>query len=271
MVFESILKPKEAERHPLEVFLYAIVVTSVSIWVAYFVFPAIASHLFLFLIAIATIPMIFRLLQEEEEYAEKYSITERSFLQEHMRVIKVYTYFFLGVLVAASLWYTFLPQKLSDILFDAQIRETARLGAAVSGVGDFLAIFFNNAKVALIAFVMSFFYGTGAIWVLSWNASVIAVWVGKAARAIAAPGIAGASAAYAYALPTSLLKIALHGIPEILAYFFAGIGGGILTVGMLRGKHDSKIIADAFLLFGIAIGLLALGAALETWVTPAIR
>lgn len=265
MVFEALLRPEEAEKHPWEMFLYAILVTSISLWVSYYIFPAAASVVFLFFITIALLPIVYRLLQEEEDIAEKAAVTTKTFWEEHEHVIAVYVAFFLGVLMAAAFWYVLLPEEVSRVMFDQQIKTTQALGAGIIGAGRFATILLNNLKVSFIAFVISFFYGTGAIFILSWNASVIAVWLGKIAKATGAYAVHPAMG-YIYSLP-SLLCIAPHGIPEIAAYFFAGIAGGILGIGMIRGKHDLRIIKDATILYlGIAVPLVVLGAAIEVGV-----
>lgn len=261
MVFEALLRPEEAERHPLEVFFYTIIVTSISIWVAYFIFPSASSIIFLFLITIALLPIVYKALQEEEEFGEKYALTEKPFLEEHEKIIKFYTAFFLGVIIAAAFWFTVLPTVYLNSMFAEQIKTTESLGAGIFATGSFIQILLNNLKVAFIAFVMSFFYGTGALFILSWNASVIAVWLGKIAKNTAYHSVSPIFG-YVAGLP-SLVCIAPHGIPEILAYFIAGIAGGILGIGMIRGKHDVRIMKDATIMFLLAVVLLFIGAAIE--------
>jgi len=111
---------------------------------------------------------------------------------------------------------------------------------------------------------MSFFFGTGALFILSWNASVIGVFVSNLAKEF--------SAKYSYSLAQghldALLSIAVHGIPEIGAYFIAGIAGGILSFGMIRGRHDFRIAKDAAALYMLSALILVFAAVLEVWVTP---
>ena len=69
-----------------------------------------------------------------------------------------------------------------------------------------------------------------------------------------------------------LIRYLLHGIPEILAYFTAGLAGGIISIAIVR--HDltkpkfKHIMLDSLdLIFGSLV-LLFLAALIEVFVTP---
>lgn len=117
-------------------------------------------------------------------------------------------------------------------------------------------------------FILSVLFGAGATLILSWNASVIAVYLGLVINKFV-PTL-GTVAAFLYGIPIGLGSIVLHGVPEILAYFFAGIAGGILSIGLLREKIMSKTFKEvckdsiAFLL--IAEFLIIIAALLEAFV-----
>ncbi len=271
MVFESIMSSKEAERHPWEMLVYGIIITSISLWIAYYIFPAAASILFLFLITLGASPLIYKVLQKEEKVDEAIDELNMGIYRQHKKTILLYTYLFLGVLIASAFWFSILPSSYLDVLFAEQISTIDALGAFNSNLG-FFGILINNVKVATISFILSFFYGTGAIFILAWNASVIAAFIGETARHVATKIIHPLANfyGYLYALPTGLLSIALHGIPEISAYFIAGIAGGILSAGIIRGKKDILILKDSLFLYSICILLLSVAALLEVFVTPLI-
>ncbi len=71
-----------------------------------------------------------------------------------------------------------------------------------------------------------------------------------------------------------LFKFTIHGVPEILAYFVAGMAGGIISVAVI--KHDfstrkfEHVVLDSADLILISIGLIVLAALLEVYITPAI-
>jgi uncharacterized membrane protein SpoIIM required for sporulation len=64
----------------------------------------------------------------------------------------------------------------------------------------------------------------------------------------------------------------LHGIPEIIAYFYGGLAGGIISVAIIK-KHykDEKffhIIFDISELLVISIMFLLIAAFIEVYITP---
>ncbi|MCK4926966.1 MAG: hypothetical protein KAS11_00730, partial [Candidatus Aenigmarchaeota archaeon] len=111
MVLESIISKREIEKRPIEMLAYSIVVTSISIWCAYIIFPTAASVVFLFLISIALVPVIYGTIKDDELKIEN---EDRSvslgFFERHGTVLKIYAYFFLGIIIATSFWYMFLPE-----------------------------------------------------------------------------------------------------------------------------------------------------------------
>jgi uncharacterized membrane protein SpoIIM required for sporulation len=127
--------------------------------------------------------------------------------------------------------------------------------------------------------LFSFIYGSGAIFILAWNASVIGTAIGNFVRT----GLAASAAAigagfgithYLQVISLGLFKYSIHGIPEILAYFTAGLAGGIISVAVIR--HDMKtrkfehILLDSADLLIISIVLLVVAAFLEVYVTPVV-
>ena len=80
--------------------------------------------------------------------------------------------------------------------------------------------------------------------------------------------------AYFSIFSVGFMKYAIHGIPEILAYFVARLGGGIISVAVIR--HDFKsdsfrtIMFDCVDLIIIAVALVFVSALLEVYVTPLV-
>ncbi len=65
-----------------------------------------------------------------------------------------------------------------------------------------------------------------------------------------------------------------HGLPEIIAYFVAGLAGGILSFAIMKEKFGSKafrkISLDAANLVVFAIIILILAALIEVFVSPTV-
>jgi uncharacterized membrane protein SpoIIM required for sporulation len=265
MVLESFLKPESIESKPWEMFFYSIVITSVSLWLSIQVFPSASSLVFVFLITLASFPLFYRILSDDELVDEKEIIQQISFYQRHKRTINIFGYFFLGVMVTTSFWASLISAENFESVFGYQMDSISDIrgdwspsGNAIKPAGIF-EVLFNNIRVTTLAFLLSFFFGTGAIFVLAWNASVLGVF---------ATGIAKGHESVLVGHLNAFLSISIHAIPEIFAYFLAGIAGGILSFGIMRGKHDKVVIEDAFATFAASVFVLVFAALLETFVTP---
>ncbi|MCK5176272.1 MAG: hypothetical protein KAQ92_00975, partial [Candidatus Aenigmarchaeota archaeon] len=89
MVFENVLDYKVAEKKSFLVFAYAFVLTTISIFVGYMIFPENASIVFLFLITIPTAQMVYNELKDEEKKDEKSSYIDCNFIERNERIVKV--------------------------------------------------------------------------------------------------------------------------------------------------------------------------------------
>lgn len=286
-MLESLLDPKHAIKNPLEVFLVASLFTTVSMVFSYLLFPDQSSVLVCAYITILFSPFFQRLFATEEakeEYAIKHSIKLTNVFQRHGDVIEIFSSFFLGIIITSSLFAVFLPEPIKFIVFKKQIEELHRI-ASLAASGKFLSfetlsvsvasiqlekakmIFFNNLLVLLISFISSLLFGTGALLILAWNASIIATYVGAYVEALVAKG-SEVTIAYLIGMPSALLAITLHGIPEIIGYFFAGLAGGILSCGLVKEKicsNEMKIIfLDSLILLSFGIFSIFFGAFIET-------
>ena len=138
-------------------------------------------------------------------------------------------------------------------------KVTAKVSAAQIHA---LEIFTNNIFVMIFTIIFSLAFSAGAIFILAWNASVIAT------------AMAIFSKASISALPDALLRYMIHGIPEIAAYFAAALAGGIISIAIIR--HDFKqarfwhIMQDSLDLILLAIIILIIAALLEVFVTASI-
>ena len=279
MVLESLVTPMTAENKPLrQVFLGAAYAT-IGIFLSMWVFEEYATLVMIFLTTIAGVPLFYYTVKFEEE---KHLVVwqERKLLWEHSKALMFLMCLFLGASIAFAFWYLVLPTAWTSQLYSAQTQTIVSLNQKVTGnaiqFNILTKIFLNNVKVMIFCILFSFIYGTGALFILMWNASVIGVAVGNFFRVRTAEvaSMAGLSAAAGYFKITSfsILRYALHGIPEILAYIIAGLAGGIISIAIIR--HDfgtnnfERIVLDASDLILIAVGILFIAAILEVYVTP---
>ncbi len=269
MVLESILNPKNAEDKPWHVFVIAFFYTLVAVFFAHKLFPDQASILSVALITILFVPFfqkLFEVEEEKEDEAARKRIRGNLF-SRHRQTISVFSAFFLGTAISMTFIYIFFPEFNGVFSLQAdvvrQLNPAAAAGATYNSGASFWNYFANNTQVMMLVFIMSAMFGAGAVFVLVWNASIISVFSGFVIQKLIGQGIPSYYA-FAYGIPASLGSIALHGIPEILAYFIAGLAGGILSVGIIREDFGSKefhtVLKDS-LIFLAAAELMILGAA----------
>jgi uncharacterized membrane protein SpoIIM required for sporulation len=280
MVLESLLNPLRAERQPWVLVLLGALYSSLGMFLSLWIFEEQASIVMVFLTVMAALPLMYQTLRLEEE--KDIMITqERSLLKEHAKAIEFFLGLFLGFVIGYSAWYVILPSSLAQQLFTTQTHTISNLNQQVTGaiaqVGIMNKIFLNNVKVLIFCILFSFIYGSGAIFILTWNASVIGAAIGNFVKMHIASAADSAGftkvAEYLHGSALSVLRYAIHGVPEIAAYFIAGLAGGILSVAIIR--HDfgttnfEKVLLDASDLILIAIFVLFIAAMLEVFVTPA--
>jgi len=269
MVLESLVSPLKAEKKPWKMFFIGILYSSVAIIVSIILFQQFASLVMIFFTVMASIPIIYLTIKMEEEKDLEIN-DEKLLIKEHGKALAFFMFLFLGFVVSFTVWNILLPGGLSEKVFEIQTNTIAEIndpltGNAVNFGGAFLEIFLNNFKVLLFCLIFAFFYGFGAIFILTWNASVIGTAIGN---------IVKANFGYISILPLALLKFLIHGVPEILAYFMAGLAGGIISIAVIKHDFNSKnfkrILLDSADLTIGAVVLLIIAALLEIFVSPMI-
>lgn len=239
-------------------FIIGGLVSVICIFIAFLVFPSSVGLFTVFLITIAMTPFMINLMSYEE--AETEEEIERkiksNFFQRHTDVLKIYIAFFTGMIFALSILFLVLPEKTVEKLFEDQVREINLIRGSVTFPSSFQKIVFNNISVLVLCFLFAFLFGSGAIFILAWNASVLASAIGLTAKSIG--GVTG--------LPVALLSFLPHGSFEIIAYFIVGIAGGLVSAAITRRKSRLfwVVIQDSFKLVGVSAFLLIIGAVIES-------
>ena len=282
MVVESLLFPMKAEKRPWQMFFLGFLYTSIGIFISLWIFRDQASLIMVFMITMAALPIFYNTMKLEES-KDMIMDNETRILREHNKAISFFMYMFIGMTVACAVWYTLLPTDAINALFDKQVGTIQTINNQVSGniihnLGIFWKIFFNNLKVLAFSILFAFVYGAGAIFILAWNATVIGAAIGNFIRSnvssyTSSLGLLQAGN-YFHVVSLGLLKYSIHGIPEIAAYFYGGLAGGILSVALIRKHFNttkfSTIMADFSELVLIAVGFLIAAAFLEIYVTPVL-
>lgn len=281
MVLESLISPRLAERRPWELFFIGIFYSTIAMFLSLWIFQEQASLVMVFLTVLACVPLMYKTMRFEES---KEDLKEIKLLKHHWKALSFFIALFIGFVLSFSVWYVFLPSHLVDSLFGAQtstinainakIHGSATTGstitAFISSSAIFAKIFSNNVKVLFFCIFFSFFYGAGAIFILTWNASVIATAIGNFVRDNLLSSTLGLQ--YFTIFSIGIMRYMTHGIFEILAYFMGGLAGGIISVAVVRHEFRDrkffKVVFDSFDLIVLALAVLFLAGVVEVFVTP---
>ncbi len=295
MVLEAMFEESSIKKHPLFVFFMAIALSSVGLWLAFIMFPKSASVLSIAFVSIGFMPVLHQLFSDEEECEVEECEEEKKpwwaigFLARHFEIVKVLAWMTIGLIVSYSFWYVFLPVEIRGAVFSEQNSTTAQISelrteatgkvtqqttmvCAKNADCWFQMILENNAKVLGLEIIFSFIYGVGALFLIAWNASVIATVIGKdvvglIGAASQSMGNTGMLFAYFGGL-VNALGFLPHGLPELMGYFVGGIAGAIISAAISRKKYKTNefwiIAKDAIVLIIFAFLLLVIGSAIES-------
>ncbi len=281
-MIESIIKPESVERRPWEAFIAGFLFTMTAcVLVLQLGLEGESGTGFLVVsfISIAAAPFMVRMFDIEEKKQKGGNLFSR-----HDQLIQVFAFFFLAVILASSFFYVIMFPA-GGVLFTDQIKDLCNKGiiqadncdTLVSGHAtlarpSFFVILKNNLIVLGLSFLFSFMLGAGAVFLISWNATVIGTLIGKIAEnPLAYESIelvkGNIFLNYLVALPFTLLRLLPHGLFEFGGYFFGAIAGGVLSVAIVKSKFKAyKIkqqIIDSLLYLALSAGLILIGAVIE--------
>lgn len=271
MVFEQFLSFKSVRKRSYYAFGLSFAFVFVGYIVSRFFFGRTVSIAMLFLCTLLLVPSLVKLLAMEEKIEKKYGM--KYFFKTHQKVFKIYLFVFLGILAGYlvlgavsddfdnnfqyQLNYLVKEQGLTEASVDNFVQQELHLG-----MNDFLGILGANLEVLAICFVLSLFYGAGAIFLIVFNASVFASFILLIFRYIGET--LGSFSAVA-------LLFFVHMIPEVGGFLLAAIAGGVLSYAFYKekfmGVSFKNVARDSLILLLIAVGLVVLGAVLEVFVT----
>ncbi|MGM5482497.1 MAG: stage II sporulation protein M [Nanobdellota archaeon] len=279
MILDFIFSPKRAEEKPWLMIFIGMFYAAVALPISYIIDKSNASMIMVFLTVTAAMPFIYNIIKYEERKDETIK-SEKILLKEHSRALKAFMFMFFGMVITFSLAKAFLPDMIATSLFSAQEETIHGIinGKATSSQGLF-EILFNNINVFFLCIAFSFIYGMGAIYILTWNATVLGTAVGNFISSNLAniSHLAGLDKGIGYFKVFScgyFLRYLPHGVIEILAFFIGGLAGAIVSVAVVKKTFGTKtfanIITDSSDLILIALLLIVIAALVEVFVTPVI-
>ncbi len=287
MVLESLVSINTLIRKPVLMLIITFVVTTASVFIGHSAFPSEPMVTSL-LIAVALAPMFHSMFVKTAKSEEECRGSPTGFFGRHFNVIMIYAFLFIGLIASYAILYAILPADMSSSVFEKQdntVKAIENMRNTITGkvsggitckATDFGCVFnfilANNLGVMTWAWIFSFLYGAGAIFLISWNASVLGVVIGKE-LIIAKQAFLSGSLDFGDKLLAALIKplgFLPHGIPEAMGYFFGAIGGAILSVAISKKTHGQEhhhtnIIAKDFLaLVIVSVISISIGALIET-------
>jgi len=282
-MLESIVNPKRVEKGPWKMFFIGLIYASLSLLLVDWFFSGdivlskYSGMIVVTFCVMFSLPFMYYLFKQEEEEDEEVE-GFLSVWKMHKDALYGFMWLFLGFVIAFALWHMVLQ---NSNLFNAQVEtycminspgniegcvERYDIGNNVASTGAatkemrFLSIIENNVYVMIFTLIFSLIFGAGAIFVLAWNASVIAAAIGIFTEYDIKD------------IPFGLLRYMIHGFPEIAAYFVTALAGGIFGVGIIRnGVKDPKflrIVENVVILLFISIIILIIAAIIEVYFTP---
>ncbi|MEK6927733.1 MAG: stage II sporulation protein M [Nanoarchaeota archaeon] len=282
-MLEMLMNPRKAERHPWELFFIGAVYASISLAIVELVFAkdAVLSRYSGILVVTFTvmfsIPFIYYTIKLEEKKINS-TIGTWALLLEHRKAIEAFMFLFLGFVIAFSFFYTVLPSNQSfkaqietycvinrpssftDCVQQYGIKDTISTTGAVTGTERLFKIFWNNFNVCIFTLVFSLIFGAGVIFILAWNASVIAAAIGIFTKSNLSD------------LPTGLMRYMIHGVPEIASYFLIALAGGLISISVIRHEAGTEkfweVLRDSINLVIISLVILFIAALIEVYITP---
>lgn len=233
-------------------------------------FPDSVSISMLFLIGILLIPTIMKLISFEERRERKEGL--KHFYKNHRTVIEIYFLMFIGAVlgyfVIAALGF-----EGFDNLFSYQMKFLGEQGITKVDAGflsqpaveRFTGILMNNLTVAVIFFILSFFYGAGSVFLLVLNASIFSAFM---------IFILNTFARAAQNMWTTVGAFSLYLVPELFGFLMAAFAGGVISKALLKEKLGSdafrNVVKDATILIIASFLVIIIAAALEVYVSAPI-
>src|SRR3989338_2133710 len=272
MVLEQAIKAQWLEKRPFYAFFMGLVYALIGIISARLVFPGSTAMMAVGFTSILLIPSLNRLLSDEENVEiREDKLSFKMLLADHKDIFEIYMYLFLGIFLTFALITVFIPTETAQDMFSNQLRVAGLSGHATFFTDSFVKILTNNLIIMLVCLLLSFFYGSGSIIFLIWNASVWGAVFGFVAREAAITQ----SGNPLYFFGLTILPVLPHMVTEALSYLSASITGGVISKAVIREDMFSPkfhhIITDALIMLAFGLVIVFLAAVLEVHVYPLLR
>lgn len=233
MVLEHFLDNQAKQTNYLKVFAFGAIYAIIGTILAYLFFQKLSGIVAVCFVALLCAPFLYHFFGEEERRFTHF-VSAKQFLAEYLHVAKALLILFAGMTLGFYLCQLFSLFYSFDI-FNISFVEKSDM---------FVVNLTENLATFIISFLISFLFGLGAIMVIAYVSSMLAVTITSSPIAL------------------------LWGIPEIFALTMAGLAGSILSFAFFRHEKTSwqfqKILKDVCIMFFIGCVLVLFAALLRT-------
>lgn len=274
MVLEALLDPDSASDRPWTIIFLSFAFVAVAVYSARYLLRSSTSLLVVALVALPSVTLLANIFNRAA--GEERGETRKGSVTRYFPILLTLGSYFVGVMAAFTFFYLLLPVSDRDALFSDQSSELLSIGSVASGravqtafsgnlEAAFEFLFLNNLKVLLVLLGGSILYGTGTVFILDWNASVLGVFVGSLSEQLAR----SEPAKYTVwsGIGAGLVGLFPHGTFELFAYLCAALACGVLSAATLRRAYKDPeflvVVFDVAKLASWSIILLAIGAFIE--------
>ncbi len=274
MVLEHIFPEDWLEKKGRYAFILGIVYSVIGVIIASILFPGDPALVAVAFTSMLLLPELYKIfsIEERRESVEQH-ITFKALWKDDIEIIRIYIFLFLGILLVYSIGTILLPQMQTNTLFREQLEirfGQGFSGQAVSGSLFSTQLFFdllsNNFLVLIACFILALLTGDGAIFLITWNASVWGTIFGLTAKC--AGLFSGQNVFYLFGV--IMLVVFPHMMLEAISYFLAAISGSVISKDVILEEFASHRFFEVFgfnlyLLLGALI-FLVIGAGVEAFV-----
>ncbi len=273
MVLEKIVPEKWLERKASYAFLVGAFYSIIGIILARLLFasdPAIPAIAFTSLFLLPELITMFTIEEAQQEKRKKASIM--SAWRDNGDFFRVYLGLFLGILLISTIAAIMLPSLTVNSIFHDQLAmRSESFGASGNAIasgdaignGLFLSLLQNNAIVLAAVFFVALLAGDGAIFLISWNATLWGAIFGVTARNAAYVSSGNPFVFFAKIAAT----VTPHVLLEASAYILAAMAGGLISRAAERDGWGStafrRVFAENLLIIGLAVVTVIIGAGVE--------
>ena len=252
--------------HHGHLFGEGVVVAILGTLFAWWLFPAEASLVSVFLASISTIDSIERVLD-----ANRLDIFERHIrpLRANARLILLVLALFAGTTIGFSILGLGLPLAELHDIFSHQLEDYSSESFTELSFGGFSDLLILNIYVLLFFFIIAIPFRQGGVMLaVAWNASVWGATFGFFARSWSDSGGPPTAEAYLRVMATVTPHMAI----EACAYVIAGFAGVFVSKGILKHELDSDVMLSIgktiLVMMALAAMLVVIGALWESQVAP---